>query len=108
MLTINLGTTATAVTTANQHIKNETTSIAVQCTLTGDPTAAVISVEGSFDGTTWATIDSHTFSAGEITAKSALFYVTGKPVPYFRLKYTTLTFTTAGTATLLIRYNEFL
>lgn len=73
----------------------------VQATMGGTvvATAVTVDLEGSLDGTTWATLASHAFSAGEITAEAALFHVVDKPVKYVRANLTTLTGGTAPTVT---------
>jgi len=91
MKTINLGTVAVATTGSKIHVKTEAPTIAVQTILTGVPSACILGIDGSLDGTVWGQIDTHTFSGGELTALSALFYVTDKPVPYLRVNTTTLT-----------------
>ncbi len=90
-VTTNLGAVAVATTGDGIHIVSEAETIAVQVILTGEPDACIMGIDGSLDGTNWGQIDTHTFSAGELTALSALFYVTSKPVPYIRVNSTTLT-----------------
>ena len=106
MKTTNLGSIATADTYDKINLLTSTPTVAIQYVLTGDPTAAIIDYEGSLDGNTWGVIETHTFSAGELTDLSAFRYVTDKPVPYFRLNVSTLTFTTAGTIVPIVRYEE--
>jgi len=64
-------------------------------------TAVTVSLEGSIDDTTWFTLASHAFSAGEITAEAAMFHITDKPVKYVRANLVTLTGGTAPTVTVL-------
>lgn len=105
-ITQNLGSLAVAGPFARVEVITDDTNIAVQYNLTGDPTAVTVDFEGSLDGTTWGVIESHVFSAGELTALSKFSYVVDKPTPYFRINASTLTFTTAGTITPIIRYEE--
>ena len=84
---------ATPMATINQT----GASVSVQFNLTGDPTAAVIDIEGSLDGVNFTALDSHTASVGELAAFSGLYFIADKPVKYIRANVTTLTFTTAGT-----------
>ena len=106
MITKNLGTTAVVAVLAQEEILNDATNVAVQTILTGDPTAVTVDVEGSLDGSNWGLVESHDFSAGELTALSQLFYVVDKPMPFIRINISTATFTTSGTVTTLIRYDE--
>lgn len=71
-----------------------------QCLVTGDPTAIVVDIEASVDGVTWGLVDSHTFTAGEITALASVFYVIDKPSAFLRANVSTLTFTTSGSITI--------
>ena len=75
--------------------------LSVQINLTGDPTAVTVDMEGSLDGSTWASLDTHVVSAGELTAMTALYFVADKPVKYIRANATTVTFSTAGTVSVL-------
>ena len=105
-ITKNLGSLAAAGAFERVEVIADNTNIAVQYNLTGDPTAVTVDFEGSLDGATWGVIESHVFSAGELTAFSKFSYVVDKPTPYFRLNVSTLTFTTAGTIVPIIRYEE--
>lgn len=104
MKTINLGSTAIAATTDRVQVLTDSPKIAVQVNLTGDPTAVTVDVEGSLDGTNFGVIETHIFTADELVAMSAYFYITDKPVPYYRINISTLTFTTAGTAETITRF----
>ena len=106
MITKNLGTTATAAVLDKEEILNDAANIAVQTILTGDPTAVTIDYEGSLDGETWGLVESHAFDAGELTALSQFFFVVNKPLPFIRINVSTATFTTAGTVSSIIRYDE--
>jgi len=106
MITKSLGSLAAAGTFERVEVIKENTNIAVQYNLTGDPTAVTVDFEGSLDGSTWGVIESHVFSAGELTALSKFSFVVDKPTPYFRLNASTVTFTTAGTIAPIVRYEE--
>ena len=64
-------------------------------------TAVTVDLEGSLDDSTWFTLASHAFTAGEITAEAAMFHVADKPVRYVRANLTTLTGGTDPTVTVL-------
>jgi hypothetical protein len=66
-------------------------------TTDGTLTAITVDIETSLDGTNWAAVATHVFSAAEITAKHAIFHVVDKPVQYVRANITTLT--ESGTTT---------
>lgn len=60
--------------------------------------ALVITIEGSIDlntvdasGAHWFTIATHTFTAGELTAKQAMFFLTTANLTRIRVNITTLT-----------------
>lgn len=69
--------------------------------ITGAPSAVTVALEGSIDGTNFAAIDSHVFSAGELTATFALVTLVDLPVTFVRANLTTLTGGTAPTVTFL-------
>ena len=73
----------------------------VQATMGGTvvATAVTVDLEGSLDGTTWAALASHPFTAGEISAEAAIFHIVDKPVRYVRANLTTLTGGTDPTVT---------
>ena len=85
-----VGTTDVAATFDKILVLSDSPKIAVQCIATGAPTSVIVDIEGSLDGDSFGLIDSHTFTAGELTALSAYFYITDKPVHYFRVKVNTL------------------
>lgn len=91
MKTINVGTTDVAATFDKILVLSDAPKIAVQGIATGAPSSVIIDIEGSLDGTSFGLIETHTFTADELTALSAYFYITDKPVPYFRVKVNTLT-----------------
>lgn len=62
-------------------------------------TAVTVDLEGSLDNSTWFSLDSHPFTAAEITAEAAMFHVVSRPVRYVRLNLVTLTGGTAPTVT---------
>ena len=70
-----------------------------QVDATGSPTAVVMDIEGSLDGTNFAQLAQHTFSADEIAAQLAIFHISGKPVEQIRANLTTLTGGTSPTVT---------
>lgn len=75
-----------------------------QITITGTPTAVTVALEGSLDGDTWAAIDTHVMSAGELSAAAALVFVTASPVQAVRANLTTLTGGTSPTVT--VKYGQ--
>lgn len=102
MKTINLGNTQVAATLAKIHVTNEAPTIGVHCIATGAPSSIIVNIEGSFDGTNFGVIDSHTFSAGELTALSSLFYVIDKPILYVRVSIATLTLIARALADIVV------
>lgn len=72
---------------------------ALQVTITGAPTAVTVTLEGSLDGTTFVTIGTHAFSAGELTATKAMFFDIDKPLLHVKANLTVLTAGTAPTVT---------
>lgn len=71
----------------------------VQAAITGAPTAVTVDLEGSLDGTTWFQLDTHAFSAGELTATGAMWHVVNKVIKYVRANLATLTAGTSPTVT---------
>ena len=71
----------------------------VQATITGAPTAVTVDLEGSVDGSTWVALDTHAFSAGELTATKAMWHIVNKVVKHVRANLTTLTGGTSPTVT---------
>ena len=76
----------------------------VTTTAGGAVTAVTVALEGSLDGVNWVVLGTHAFTAGEITAEQALFFITGAPVAYVRFNITTLTST--GTTTVKCWYDQ--
>lgn len=92
------GVTATGVGSSiicGQGISEHT----VQATITGAPTAVTVALDGSLDDSTWIELDSHPFSAGELTAGKAMWHVVNKVVKHIRLNLTALTGGTSPTVT---------
>ena len=106
MKTTNLGSKVASGAYDRVDLILEQNVIAIQYLLTGDPTAVTVDFEGSLDGGTWGVIETKIFSAGELTALSAFNYIVDKPVPYFRINVSTLSFTTSGTIEAIIRYED--
>lgn len=79
---------------------------AIQATTTGAPTAVTVVLEGSLDGETYFTLDSHAFSAGEITAQAAYWNVSSQLTHFVRLNLSTLTGGTSPTVTGLYLHDE--
>ena len=75
----------------NQHV--------LQATITGGPSAVTVTLEGSIDGTTFITIGTHAFTAGELTATKAMFFDIDKPLLFVKANLTVLTGGTAPTVT---------
>ena len=71
----------------------------MQVTITGAPSAVTVTLEGSLDGTTFVTIGTHAFSAGELTATKAMFFDIDKPLLFVKANLTVLTAGTAPTVT---------
>lgn len=71
----------------------------IQMNITGAPTAVTVDLEGSLDGVKWHQLATHPFSAAELTAESAMFHVTNKPISRIRANLTTLTGGTSPTVT---------
>ena len=66
-------------------------------------TAVTVDLEGSLDDTFWQALDSHTFTAGEITAEGAIWHIVNAPARYVRANITTLT-DTATDPTVTVKY----
>jgi len=66
-------------------------------------TALSISLLGSLDGSNFYTLDTHSFSAGELSALGAMFHVVNKPVKYVKVQVASHTGAAAGD-TVTIRY----
>jgi len=94
------GTYATVLKTDDEA------TVAIQGVLTGDPTAVTIDVLGSLDGTTYGVIDSHVFSADELTAENAFFFVLAKPTPFMKLDVSTYTISSASTLNTFVRFDD--
>jgi hypothetical protein len=73
----------------------------VQATITGAPSAVTVDLEGSLDGVTFFSLESHVFTAGELTATGAMFHIIDKPVLFVNINLTTLTGGSAPTVTAL-------
>ena len=63
----------------------------LQVTITGGPSAVTVTLEGSLDNTTFVTIGTHVFSAGELTATKAMFFDIDKPLLAVKANLTVLT-----------------
>lgn len=86
------GTAVSLRTGAQEH--------AVQANITGAPAAVTVALEASLDdGVTWVALVTHVFTAGELTATTSLFFVTGSPVMKVRANLVTLTAGAAPTVT---------
>ena len=106
MKTTNLGSIAAAGAFARVQLIKDEPMVAIQYLLTGDPSAVTVDYEGSLDGSTWGVVETKVLSADELTAMSAFSYIVDKPIPYFRMNVSTLTFGTSGTITAIVRYEE--
>ena len=106
MRTINLGTLDATGTLPSTRVNSEVLNLAIQLIATGDPTAVTVDLEGSLDGLTWGIVESLVFSAGELTSLCKFSYIVDKPMPLFRLNISTLTFTTAGDLTAVVRFDD--
>lgn len=88
--TFTLLTDAVEGTTGHiENINDETTgSVSTiqtySTTITGGPTAAIVNIEGSLDGTNWGNLATHNLSAGELVTGVAIFHVVNRPVPFLR------------------------
>ena len=77
---------------------------AIQITLGGTVVATAVTVvlEGSLDGATYYTLDTHAMSGPEITAEGAMYKVADQPTYYVRANLAVLTGGTAPTVTVHI------
>jgi len=66
-------------------------NVQVTFTTTGGVTALTVALEGSIDKVNFVSLVSHAFTAGELTAKTALFTVSAIGVHQVRANITTLT-----------------
>lgn len=105
-VSIALGELDAAGTYATVLRTDDEATVAIQGVLTGDPTAVTIDVLGSLDGVTYGIIDTHVFTAGELTAANSFFFVADKPTPFMKLDVSTYTITTASTLNTFVRYND--
>lgn len=72
----------------------------VQAVITGSPTAVTVSLESSLDnGVNWNVIGTYAFTAGDLSAGSAMYHVVNKPSELVRMNLTVLTGGTAPTVT---------
>lgn len=55
------------------------------------PSAVTVDLEGAIREGVYYTLQSYSFSAGDLTAKRAMFHVVNKPVNFVRLNLVTLT-----------------
>lgn len=106
MKTINLGTVSAVGTLPETRVSTVVLNLAVQLIASGDPTAVVVDLEGSLDGNAWGVVETFTFTADELTALAKFNYVVDKPMPNFRLNVKTLTFTTSGDLTAVVRFDD--
>jgi len=70
-----------------QGVKDHT----VQATFTGGPSAVVIDLEGSLDGSTWYQLAEHTASSAELSDGALMFHVVSKFIRHVRLNLVTFT-----------------
>ncbi|MCR4293629.1 MAG: hypothetical protein NUV76_12220 [Candidatus Kuenenia sp.] len=111
-MSINYSTLAFEATTTGANSKlpvagNPHHTIQVDFTNTGGSvTALTVDLEGNLTGDVnkFAQYGSHAFTAGELTAKSAVFSVVNRPAGWVRSNITTLTAT--GTTKVNIYYLE--
>ncbi len=106
LLTAVTATGAGAGSTASSGLDKVIKDHTIQATITGAPTAVTVDLEGSLDGTTWFILDSHVFTAGELTATAAIVHILGAPVRHIRGNLTVLTGGTAPTVTMLYDGHE--
>ena len=69
--------------------------------ITGAPSAVSVDIEGSIAGSGAFTLATHAMTAGELTATTAGFHITGKPVSMLRYNIT-ITGGTSPTATIRV------
>lgn len=101
-MAVKLANAATAIgVSSSWAVRMKPRNHSVQIVITGAPTAVTVDLEGSLDGSSWASLASHVLSAGELTAALALFHVVDKPVRFVRANLLTLTGGTAPTVTVL-------
>ena len=77
-------------------------NVTFQVDITGAPTAVTVDIEGSVDGTPAAQLAQHAMTAGELTATTAIFHISGKPVGNVQANVTALTGGTSPTVTVLM------
>lgn len=56
----------------------------------GSPTAVEISILGTIDGINYDCLLTHTLTAAELTAGSAMFHLANKPIPKIKVSIETL------------------
>ncbi len=78
---------------------SQLSTFTVQITTTGAATAVTVDLEGSIDGSVWHSLASHVMTAGELTAKQAMYHVVNKPVTYIRGNMTAFTQAASETVT---------
>jgi len=71
-------------------------------------TALSITIKGSIDRVHWDTLATHVFSAGELAAKEAHFYIVGPSTQFIRAEITdaNITKTAIGNAGVVVRYSN--
>jgi hypothetical protein len=82
---LDAATTTGAGTAYRLHNVSSNYTCQVIVTTDGTLSAITVDLETSLDGTNWAAVASHTFSAAEITAKHAIFHVVDKPIHQVRV-----------------------
>jgi len=71
-----------------------------QVNIASAASAITVGIDGSLDGVLWTELVEHAFTGGELTATTAMFNLTGKPVTFIRGNVKTLTQNaTAGAGT---------
>jgi len=91
MAEIKLLEDVSAVGAGNPHSKHKYISdTTYQVVGTGTLTAVTVDIEGSIDGETYFQIGQHVLTAGQLTAKKAMFHIAGKPVKSWLANITTL------------------
>lgn len=82
--------------------KGSCKSFTVDVTATAAPTAVTIDLEGSIDNVSFHQLAQHVLTAGELTAKKAMFHVINKPVNFVKGNMTTFTQAASETVTVKI------
>jgi hypothetical protein len=82
-------------------------AFSVGVSVTGSPTAANVSLEGSINGTDWVILGAHSLTQAELDASYAIFVVKGVAVAYIRGNLTNLTGGSSPAVSMAIAVGEY-